>query len=304
VPVDLPCSDASRARGEPLFATASRVERWILVEQCGPWGPPAVPLSRVGDALAGHLTAEAAGHAARLVLLRHPRGIECPPGRKVFLVDSMPGREALWHRHFEHDDELAATRLPAGDDDPGGWSRFDGPLFLVCTHGKHDRCCALRGRPVAEALAARYPERTWECSHIGGDRFAANLLVLPDGHYLSRLEAAEAPGAVADLLAGRLPLAHARGRSSLPLPVQAAQHFARTGLDRDGLDDLTLSAQRPDGVDTWVVRLAGAVDLPDVEVRVRYDRRAVEPARLTCGALRESVAPRFVCLGLETLVRT
>jgi hypothetical protein len=302
VPPDLPCSDASRARGEPLFATASRVERWILVEQCGPWGPPAVPLNRVDDALAEHLTGEAARRGARLVLLRHPRGIDCPPGRNVFLVDSVPGREAVWHKHFDQDDELIATDLPAGADDPPGWARFEGPLLLVCTHGKHDRCCALRGRPIAETLSARYPDRTWECSHIGGDRFAANLVVLPEGQYVSRLEAAEAPGAIAALLAGRLPMDHARGRSSLPLPVQAAQHFARAGLDRDGTDDLAPTSQRPDGVDTWVVRLAGALDLPDVEVRVRYDRTANEAARLTCGAVRDSVAPRFVCLGLEALV--
>jgi hypothetical protein len=303
VPVDLPCSDASRARGEPLLATASRVERWLLVEHCGPWGPPAIPLARVEPRLADHLTGEAARGGARLLLLRHPRGIECPPGRNAFLVDSRPGRESVWHRHFADDDELVGAPLPVGADAPDGWSRFDGPLFLVCTHGKHDRCCALRGRPVAEALSGRYPEQTWECSHVGGDRFAANLVVLPEGHYVSRLEAADAPRAVADLLAGRLPLPHLRGRSSLPLPVQAAQQFAREQLDRDGADDLALSQQRGDGRDTWVVRLAGAVDLPDVEVRVRYDRRATEPARLTCGADEERVAAQFVCLGVDVLVR-
>ena len=47
------------------------------------------------------------------------------------------------------------------------------PMLLVCTHGVHDTCCAVRGRPVAAALARRWPEATWECSHVGGDRFAA-----------------------------------------------------------------------------------------------------------------------------------
>jgi hypothetical protein len=301
--VDLPCSDASRVRDEPLLATASRVERWILVEQCGPWGPPTVPLARVDDALSAHLTGEARRTGARLLLLRHPRGVACPPGRHVFLVDSRPGREAVVHRTFADDDALTASPLPAGEAAPPDWEPFDGPLLLVCTHGKHDRCCALRGRPVAEALAGRYPERTWECSHVGGDRFAANLVVLPEGYYLGRLEAAEAADVVATVRAGRLPLRHLRGRSSMPLPVQAAQHFARTRLDRDGADDLLLAAQVADGADTWLVRLAGALDLPDVEVRVRYDRRATEPARLTCGAVQDSVAPQFTCLGLTSLVR-
>ena len=294
----LPCSDASRARGEPLVATASRVERWLLVEHCGPWGPPTVPLARVDPAVAAHLTAEAARYGARLLLLRHPRGIECPPGRNVFLVDSREGRESLRHRHFADDDELARTPLVEGT----GFAPAEGPLLLVCTHGRHDRCCAVRGRPVAEVLAGRYPERTWECSHVGGDRFAANVVVMPEGWYLSRLEAAEAPGVVADLRAGRLPVAHLRGRSSSPLPVQAAEHFARAQTGRDGTDDLRLLRQVADGADTWTVRLAGAMDLPDVEVRVRYERAALEPARLTCGAEQDSAAPQFACLGLTVLV--
>lgn len=295
----LPCSDSSRVRGEPLLATASRVERWLLVEQCGAWGPTSVPLARMDAALGRHLTDEAARGGARLLLLRHPRGVECPPGRSVFAVDSRPGRERVLHKLFGDDAELAETALPVGEGE--GWESFDGPLLLVCTHGRHDRCCALRGRPVAEALAARWPERTWECSHVGGDRFAANLVVLPKGEYVGQLEAGEAVGLVTRMLAGRLPLTHLRGRSSLPLPVQAAQHFARIETGRDGVDDLLLAAQRADGADTWRVHLRGAVDLPDVEVRVRYERAATEPALLTCGADVAKPAPQFTCVELTVL---
>src|SRR4029453_5830608 len=63
--------------------------------------------------------------------------------------------------------------------------------------GRHGACCAERGRPVAAALAQAHPEETWEVSHIGGDRFAGNLLVLPNGLYYGRLDpgpALAAPG--------------------------------------------------------------------------------------------------------------
>jgi hypothetical protein len=302
-PVTLPCSDASRVRGEPLLATASRVERWLLLEQCGPWGPPALPLARLGAGVAAAVTEQARLGGARVLLLRHPRGVACPPGRAVFTVDSRPGHERVLRRVFADDDELAAAALPLTGSAPEGWEPFDGPLLLVCTHGKHDRCCAVRGRPVAEALSGRYPERTWECSHVGGDRFAPNLVVLPEGYYLSRVEAAEVGALVADLRAGRLPLEHLRGRSSLPLPVQAAQHFAREQLDRTGTDDLGLDEQVVEGDDTWTVRLSGALDLPDVEVRVRWNGRALEPALLTCSALEPVAAPEFTCLSLTALAR-
>jgi hypothetical protein len=289
-----PCSDASRAREEPLAATASRVARWLLVEQCGPWGPPSLPTARMPQALAQHLTAEAARMQARLVLLRHPPGIECPPGRAVLVVDSAPGRERVRRRTFLDDDALAATTLPGPHDDDPAWTDDGEPLLLACTHGRHDRCCAVRGRPVALALSQHWPGRTWECSHIGGDRFAANVVVLPAGHYLGRLEVDRAVDQVADLLAGHLPLDVHRGRSSLTLPVQAAQSFAREALSRSDADDLAPASQVGDGADAWRVRLAGSAGRPDVEVRVRLDRGA-PPQLLTCGATVPQAAPAFRC---------
>jgi hypothetical protein len=294
--VTLPCSDASRARGEPMLATASRVDRWLLVEHCGAWGPPSIPMARMDPALSSHLTAEATRLRARLVLLRHPRGVPCPPGRNVFVVDSRPGHESVLRRHVVDDAALCRDALTPD----GAWAPVDGPLLLVCTHGRHDRCCAVRGRPVAGAVAQRWPDRTWECSHIGGDRFAPNVVVLPHGFYLGRLDPDDAVEALTALHDGRLPLDHLRGRSSLPLPVQAAQHFARTQLGRDAVDDLQPARQDADGTDTWRVTLAGTAG-PDVEVRLRFERDAVGPAHLTCDSTQARVAPQFTCLALAEL---
>ncbi len=289
------CATTSQERGEPLAATASRVERWLLVEHRGAWGPQSVPSSRLRVEVARSLAATAAAGKARLLLVRRPRGVPVSDGRRVFAVESRPGLERVLTRRVAEDDELLALDLA----DLSGWAPAPGPLLLVCTHGRHDRCCATRGRPVARALAAAYPETTWECSHVGGDRFAANLVVLPQGLYLGRLEAADVAAVVADLAAGRLPPGHVRGRSSLPLPVQAAQEFARAQLDRWGVDDLAPLAQEHAGADHWRVRLAGA---PEVEVVVRYDR-AGDGARhtLTCGADEEKVAAVFRLVELQVL---
>ena len=53
---------------------------------------------------------------------------------------------------------------------------WDDPLYLVCTHGKRNVCCARLGGPLAQALAARHPGQVWETTHVGGHRFAANLV--------------------------------------------------------------------------------------------------------------------------------
>jgi hypothetical protein len=147
-------------RREPVHATASRVERWLLVEHCGPWGPPSLPLARMGADLGRHLTAEAARGGARMLLLRHPRGVDCPPGRRVFVVDSRPGRERVLQRLFADDAELTAAHLPLGQDEADGWAPFDGPLLLVCTHGSTTaaaRCEAGRSRRRCRAAGPSGP---------------------------------------------------------------------------------------------------------------------------------------------------
>jgi (2Fe-2S) ferredoxin len=290
------CSAASRAREEPLAATASRVERWLLVEHRGAWGPASVPSSRMPQPVARALAQTAAAAEARLLMVRRPAGVELLPGRQVFAVDSRPGSERVLHRHVTADEQL--THLdPPYDGPAAGWSCYDGPLFLVCTHGRHDRCCALRGRPVAQALSRRHPERTWECSHVGGDRFAANLVVLPEGLYLGRLDGLDVGAVVEALAAGRLPAGHVRGRSSLPLPTQAAQQFAREALDCWGVDELVPVDQRGIERDTWRVQLAS----PDVEVVVRYDRSGSGVAHpLTCTADEATLAPVFRQVSLTT----
>jgi hypothetical protein len=298
-----PCSDASRARDEPMLATASRVARWLLVEHAGPWGPQSLPLSRMEPAVGARLTAAGAEHGARVLLLRRPLGVPCPPGRRVYVVESRPGRERTLMTAVPDDDALARLPLPFDDvERPAGWHEVTAPLLLVCTHGRHDQCCAVRGRPVAAALSALRPEHVWECSHVGGDRFAANLLVLPHGLYLGRVPAADADALLQALDAGRLPLPWVRGRSSLPSPVQAAQHFAREATGRDRLDDLLPTAQAGAGRDTWTVVLAGPGG-PDVEVVVAYDRAGTGvPQVLTCGADEAKTAPVFRQVSLRTTV--
>jgi hypothetical protein len=144
--------------------------------------------------------------------VRAPQGRRVTWGTWAYPAELLSGVERL--------EELAAT---AGDGDGGQEpSTRDEPVVLVCTHGKKDPCCAVRGRPVATALAARWPEQTWECSHTGGDRFAANVLLLPDGAAYGGLDVGTALDAVEAHGRGEPVTAHLRGAAGLSRPVQAA----------------------------------------------------------------------------------
>jgi hypothetical protein len=152
-------------------------------------------------------------------------------------------------------------------------------LYLVCTHGRHDICCADKGRPLYRAMSELRPDQTWEASHLGGDRFAGNLLVLPRGDYFGRLEPGDAKRLVEAYEAGRLDLAHHRGRSTLPRLAQAAEHFAREAEGLTGIGDLELTAYNRPEHDRAEVSFAGPGGAIHVEVTVT---RRSERDFLTC----------------------
>jgi hypothetical protein len=239
----LPCATLSRALTEPLYGTASVVRGWVLLEQPGPWGREAVTESRLEPTLAVQLDRAAEAAHLRLLLIRRP-GRPGDPGsgrpRACFVAHTSRTGRWLERRRLDDPAELLALDMAAvvGGERPGFGEAVDEPVYLVCTNGRHDRCCATYGRPAALALADSHGELIWESSHIGGDRFAGNLVCLPGGHYFGRVGPAEAPRVVDRHLVGTIDLDHYRGCCVDPPVVQAAEWFARTATGLDGAADL------------------------------------------------------------------
>ncbi|WP_116452763.1 sucrase ferredoxin [Blastococcus litoris] len=277
---DTRCSVQALARGDSPVATASPAQRWLLIEQPGPWGRDALTESRFDPEVAPLLARRSRAEGVRLLLVRRPGDRLADSGRRWAYVDGRPGSEGLWWSVRSTDADL----LTAPWDGSVG-EAAPGPVYLVCTHGGHDACCALRGRPLARALPAPGPTDVWECSHLGGDRFAANVLVLPHGFYYGQV-----PGDGAEIVAahtgGRVALPWLRGRAGVPIPGQAAQHVAREELgllDVDALPVVGVVQETAAGaeVERWTVTLAG----PDGDVVTRVESRpSAVAARLTCRA--------------------
>jgi hypothetical protein len=293
----LPCATLSRALEEPQFGTASVVRGWVLLEQPGPWGMDAVLESRLDRDLARALHRAAAAAHLRLLLIRRPgRGASQPWA--CFVAHT--SRQVRWLERRRLDDpaellELDMAKVVAGER-PGFGEEATEPVYLACTNGRHDRCCATYGRPLALALAASHGELVWESSHVGGDRFAGNLVCLPDGHYFGRVGPAEAARVVDLHGKGTLDLDHWRGCCIDPPVVQAAEWFARRRTGLAGVGDLALEGRD---------HLAGGVDavrfgLPDgarLRVVLRATRDA-DPRPLTCHSARAESPLRFTLLEL------
>ena len=221
--------------------------RGIASRQPARRGPDSSPLQ---GSLAAEVARLCAAEHRRPVLIRRCGRVDRTAPRRWAMVDSRPGRESIRWGELPTDEHLLDVLAGA---DPGTPSTE--PIYLVCTHGRHDACCAVRGRPAAAALAAAYPDRTWECSHGGGDRFAANLGVLPHSLFYGHVPHSRAVELASRYDAGFVVPDMLRGSGALIPPVQAAQHFARAA----GLS-LAVDALRPTDVhelakDRWQVHL-------------------------------------------------
>lgn len=265
------CSFVADAAGDPREGSAPPAQRWFLVEHPGPWGRVAPAQSSLDPGAVAALSGWAAAAGGRVLLVRRPGRTARDEPRRWFRVDSRPGHESVRTGTFD-----AEVDLPAAVGAPG--VPYADPLNLVCTHGRHDTCCAVRGRPLVAAVEAAEPGSVWECSHIGGCRFAPALVLLPHGYALGGVPLDEAAAVIRAYRDGLLDPRWVRGRTSLPPAAQAAQHHARVATGALGVDALRLVRLGSDGP-VWRVELAD----PGCTVLLR--ERAVDPGRpLTCAA--------------------
>lgn len=184
-----------------MVGTAPTDTEVLLVECPGPWGREAVSDNRLPEGVRDHL----GSLDLKVFLLRRYDG-SAGPGTHVFHARATADGYEVTGTVLDRPEDLLdldVATLPAYSD----------PLWLVCTNGKRDRCCAELGRPIAGLLAQEWPDGTWETTHLGGHRFSGTLLALPSGITLGRLDTATALAACEAVARGEVPLAHVRGRA-------------------------------------------------------------------------------------------
>lgn len=283
------CAVAGQAVGEPLAGTAPQATAWVVLEQPGPWGAKALTESHLDRALGRRIGDLVDGTGVRVLLSRRPghhADLHLPGQRRtVWLASTLPGSLAL--RRWEVDDprellDLDADALARGVlPDVGVPDRE--PLLLVCTNARRDRCCAIEGRPAVADAERRHPGRVWECSHLGGHRFAPTALLLPHGYVLGRLGPSGAGDALDQARLGLLDPLRLRGRSTWDEAGQAAECRLRRELRLTGLGDVSdvttsvddAPADRGPGAARWTVEVRARGRRHDVEVsRTRQPARA------------------------------
>jgi hypothetical protein len=188
------------------------IRGWLLIEHPGPWG-----FSAGADipGLPAAVRASAAALGFRVNLIRQHQRPPRPGRERCFVSSSAGGRHLLEQLPADMlADRFAAVAEAVLAGRPSGLATpVTGPMYLVCTNGLRSPVCGGPGRAVARAVAAAAGRRAWETTHVGGCRFAANLVCLPSGVFYRGISPAEAVALVEAAGRGRSePVPRARDR--------------------------------------------------------------------------------------------
>jgi hypothetical protein len=254
---DNACSVLWEQEDTSAYGTAAAATFFVVVEQPGPWGRVVARESHLPEGVGVELDARASALGGRFMLIRRPgEHADRSGGRRVLLAHAGPDPASAWLLAADVPDAgslfaLDWSALAAGNRDlvrasvPGATEAE--PALLICTNGRRDVCCAVRGRPVAAAGGTIAPGRVWEVSHTGGHRFAPTGILLPWGQYFARLDAWSTGWILAASRSGNVPREllgprHDRGRSGLPAPAQVAESFVRDLMAETRLSNLVAGA--------------------------------------------------------------
>ena len=104
--------------------------------------------------------------------------------------------------------------------------------ILVCTHGRHDKCCAKFGQELVNNLRNHLKDQqenieVFDSSHLGGHRFAPTMIDFPSGRVYGQLNSKEIPEYLECRKLGMVYSQAYRGSVFLPDLVQVAEAYVQ-----------------------------------------------------------------------------
>jgi hypothetical protein len=253
------CSELSRGFDERTYGTASTGDVWLLLEYPYWWGAKAFHESALSTAVKTHLNSALKSiRRARLLFIKQDR----MAGRHftLFIVRSGETNPSIVKLKVKDYEQLLDLDLTSTAASLTNGIKVDHPLYLVCTHGRRDKCCAKFGYPVYKALRERAGVSVWQSSHVGGDRFAANLVCFPHGLFYAHVTEESSRAIIDEYEGRRIVLDKYRGRACYSHPAQAAEFFIRSKSGLTGIDELRFLGCEAASVGAWRARFAATVD--------------------------------------------
>ncbi|QUM75090.1 hypothetical protein HWV00_01885 [Moritella sp. 24] len=235
------CAKESVERRDNYLGTMTTVKCYLLIEYDNSWSKEINNLlenSKIETEVVNHINdfTEWCPEDVKVLFIKNK---ETGSGKKIYLTRVHKGKEKVSEFFVDNYKDILTIDLKNAYKNPGGCKN----ILVVCTHGKHDKCCAKFGHPVFLGLS-KWIKNTganfevWECSHVGGDRFAANIIWLPYGLGFGHVEL-DTEIFLNKLIQNKIPLEYFRGCS----------FFSSAGQFLEGVIRKKYNLDNPGGVE-------------------------------------------------------
>ena len=287
------CSALSLEASEQPFGTASTADAWLLLEYSAGWGVRAFQESKLTRAVKSHLqSALKAVPRSRLLFIKQERETHGP--LTLFIVRSTETDASIARVRLTDYEQLLSVNLAAilAGKQSLEAERWEQPLFLVCTHGRRDKCCAKFGYALYKSLRSEAGDNVWQSSHVGGDRFAANLVCFPHGFFYAHVTADAGRQIISQYNRQTVSLNNYRGRCCYPSPIQAAEFFLRLQSGLSGINHVRFLDYVPISGNHLLVRFRSPQDDQIYEVYLKSQLSEFQ-LHLTCQASEEKQVVQY-----------
>lgn len=234
----LTCSEMSSQSGEHLYGTALEVKNWFLLEYSGIWKRDAFPESALPEEVKEHLGGFLSSfEESRIQFIGGQRPVKKNPA--FYYAHSSESSPKLYRFEIERYEDILSIDLPelvrTGEIEKFSCGE---KLVLVCTHGARDNCCAVAGSGIYKELLKKEGISAWRTTHVGAHRFAANLVMLPEGVYYGRVNGENLEDVLSSHLRDEIFLDCYRGRSCYSPTSQVSDYFLRKEIQKLGIYDI------------------------------------------------------------------
>ena len=249
------CSLESFNVEEPLFGSMTKSSVWFLLEYPFSWGGNAFKDSYIPQLVKERLTFFVDSvPEARLQLIKKPNS-SLTEHITFYLAIPSENQPILYMfllTKYEDILDIDFTAILSGEHVYRERIQME-PLYLVCTNGKRDACCAKFGLPVFGSFQRIVRNTVWQTTHVGGHRFAANVLCLPHGILYGRVSVEDVKSIVDSFEQGEILIEKYRGRACYNEVVQAAEYYLRLKTNIKGISAFRLQGIEEEAENEWSV---------------------------------------------------
>lgn len=246
------CSQLVQASSTPLHGTASQFRVALLLEYGGEWRNKAINNNDLPAEVTSWLdgiTASVPGSRPLFICRNERRRASGSEDKTFYVTVNDVDAPRVYRFSFVDYAELFDLDVAAIVAGTSGVEPVDETVIAVCTNGKHDLCCAKFGRPVSHAFEEEFRDEpevsVWQCTHIGGHRYAATAVVLPSGVVYGYLSPDNVPTVAEAVRAEQIHLPCYRGRTLYSGIVNAAEYYVRDATGQAGLNAFSLISSGP-----------------------------------------------------------